>query len=159
MKGLIIALISLVIGTASADAEYGWIMCQPDSEVNIRSGPSKRSEVVAHGYVGDRVELDGKRKGQWVHCIIPCEYGEGWIREDFISFDPPEDLGSGICETTNDNVWARYSAGGKRRKRLKKGSVVTLYFTAAGWSVTSEGFIATRFLEEIPAEKGDDPGG
>ena len=131
-------------------------MCQPDSEVNIREKPSKKSDVVAHAYMGDEIKLDGQRSGKWRHCIIPCENGEGWIREDFLSLEAPEDLGSGICQTTEPNVWARYSAAGKPRKRLKKGTVVKLYITTAEWSVTSQGFVMTQFLEELPAE--DDSG-
>ena len=145
---MVVLIMLLLMGTAGAES-YGWVMCQPDSQVNIRGGPGQRYSVVAHRYAGDRVLLDGKKRGKWVHCVLSCESGEGWIRRDFLSLDEPEDVGSGIFITTVGRVNARYSAGGGIRKKLKEGTALTVSMVTAEWCVTSQGFIRTEFLMEV----------
>ena len=145
----VIMIIALLMGTAVAEETYGWVMCQPDSRVNIREKASRKAEIVAIGYMGDKILLDGKKHGKWVHCIIPCETGEGWIREDFLSIDEPEDVGTGVFVVTNNKTFARRSAGGSIRKTLNKGDTVTVYMLTVEWSVTSQGFMKTRYLCEV----------
>lgn len=144
-----IILILLLALTASAAAENGWIMCQPDSLVNIRENPRKTAAVVAYGYAGDEIELDGKSRGAWLHCIIPSETGEGWVRKDYVSLDEPEDIGSGVFETTLGSVRVRASAGGRVLRRIKKGATVTVSMVTTEWCVTNLGFIQTRCLMEV----------
>lgn len=148
MKRMVIALIALLLmGTAEAETTKGWVMCQPDSWVYIREKPSKKAPLAARGFMGFEVELDGRKSGKWVHCIVPCEYGEGWIREDFLSYCEPEEIGSENYKIRKNNTWARYSAGGRTRRKLQKGAKVKVYMKTAEWSVTSQGFIRTELLE------------
>ena len=124
-----------------------WVACQPDSFVNIREFPSKKAEVAARVEAGQMLETDGKKKGNWLHCFYLCEAGEGWIKEDFVFYDEPVILEHGNYEVTKDNVFARYSRGGRIRKKLMKGREVTVYLLGQEWSVTSQGFIKTEFLK------------
>lgn len=147
MRAMMVMLVILLMATAAAQAEsYGWVMCQPDSQVNIRQNPSKHSEIVAHAFAGDRITLTGRKKGKWLHCIYPCENGEGWIRRDYISEDEPEDIQTGIFQIIGDEVNVRYSAGGKIFRKLDYGTTVRVSMVTAEWSVTEYGFIQTRFL-------------
>jgi len=151
---VILAMLGLMAGTAQAAPEKpaeAWVMCQPDSSVNVRERPNKHSEVVCEAYAGDRITLDGKKQGRWYHCLIPCEAGEGWIRGDFLSFYEPEYWPEGRkFETTAGNLNARFSIRGNIRKRLGKGVTLTVYLCSEEWSVTSQGFIQTKFLMELP---------
>lgn len=157
MKRAIVLMILLAIlpGVVSAGGRKnepvsGWVLCQPDSKVNIREKPKKTAEVVAWGYAGDEIQLDGRKRGKWLHVIIPCETGEGWIRADYVSLDPPEDVGSGKFETLVNRVRVRASAGGRVIRRLKKGVTVTVSIVTAEWCVTNVGFIKTSCLMEVP---------
>lgn len=151
MKKLLAVLIVWLVIMGSVGAEsYGWVMCQPDSQVNIRARPKRGSEVVCVGFCGDRLELDGKRKGPWVHVIVPCESGEGWIHSGYLAIDDePDDVGSGIFITLKDKVNARACINGRIRKKLKKGTRLEVYLLTGEWSVTSEGFVKTEFLIEV----------
>lgn len=157
---LIAAIIMLTIlipclTRAEAPAE-AWVMCNPESEVNVRNRPNKHATVEAHVYAGQKLELSGKKRGRWYHCYVPCEAGEGWIREDYLSFTEPEVYEDGrTFETTCGNLFARYSIKGNRCAKLKKGVRVTVYLAADEWSVTSRGFIKTEFLCEVPEDEDD----
>lgn len=151
---VIVILAALLISTAAAEKPTeAWVMCQPDSQVNVRANPKNGSEVVAYAFPGDRIELSGKKKGRWYHCFISCEAGEGWIRSDFLSFYEPEIYPDGkVFVTTHGKLYARRSIGGTKRMTLKKGVKVTVYMMAAEWSVTDKGYIMTEFLEEVEAD-------
>lgn len=151
MRIMVTALLlwALLVTGAAAEKTSGWVMCQPDSMVNIREKPDKNSDVVAWGYMGDEITLDGRKKGKWLHVIIPCETGEGWIRSDYVSEDPPEDVGSGVFRVEKNNTFARTSAGGKIRLRMKAGKELTVHMVTALWCVTSEGFVRTECLIEV----------
>ena len=144
---VLITILCLVTGVCMAEEITNvWVACQPDSFVNIREFPSKKADVVARIEAGEMLETDGKKKGHWLHCFYPCETGEGWIKEDFVFYDEPVILEHGNYEVTKDNVIARYSKGGRIRKKLMKGRRVHVYLLGQDWSVTSQGFIKTEFL-------------
>ena len=148
-----LAMVFLLCGSAGAERKKNpteaWVMCQPDSEVNVREFPNRHAAEVARVFPGDRIELTGKKKGRWYHCTIPSENGEGWIRGDFLVFTEPEIYPEGkIFETTNGKLYARYSIRGNKRKTLKKGVKVTVYMMSEDWAITSQGFIMSKFLEE-----------
>ena len=144
---VLLMILAAFFGAAAAEETDGWIMCQPDSEVNIRRHPDMQSEVVAWGWMGQRITLDGKKSGKWLHCIGVGEYGEGWIRGDYVSLEEPEN--GGIYETTRNKVCVRASAGGKVIRRLSAGTRVTVHLWTSEWCVTDRGFISADFLQEV----------
>ena len=148
----IIALILLISSWAGADEGYkdAWVMCNPGSNVNVRSHPSKGGESIATVYAGDYIPLTGKKQGRWYQCDVPCEAGMGWIRGDYLAFDKPEQYLDGRkYRTTNGKVYARYSIRGNKCATLKKGATVTVLLKSSEWCVTDRGFIMTKFLEEV----------
>ena len=144
------ALALIPAGGTWAEESTGWIMCGPTGRVNIRERPSRKAEVVAWGYMGDEITLDGKKKGMWVHCILPCEAGEGWIRGDYLTTDEPEYPENGRFEVDHNKVRIRESAGGKVKGWAMDGDEVTVYQVTPEWCVTNRGFIKTRYLIQLP---------
>jgi len=150
----IMALIMIILMVFPAMAEgptEAWVMCQPKSEVSVRLSPNKHAEEVARTFPGQRIELDGRKVGRWYHCYLPCETGDGWIRGDHLSFTEPEIFEGGkLYVTTKKNLIARYSIKGNVfRKFKKKGVQVKVYLMADEWSVTSQGYIMTKYLEAV----------
>ena len=152
MKKLILLILSLLfIFPASAEKpEEAWVMCQPDSEVVVRMSANRHSEEVARAFPGDHLVLTGRKKGRWYEISYHCENNGGWVRGDFLSFSEPEIFEGGkTFVTTRGNLKARYSIRGNVRKKFKKKGVeVKVYLMADEWSVTSQGFIMTKYLEE-----------
>ncbi len=153
IRVLAIIILLVVVFSSAAAAEDGWVMCQPDSKVNVRARPDKISEIVGVAYAGDRIELTGKKSGLWLHCLLPCEAGEGWIRGDYVAGSEPVIIDGGAkYKTKMSNVLARYSMRRKKesvRKRLEKDVWVTVYLLGDEWCVTSQGYIMTDLLEAV----------
>lgn len=150
MKRLIALILSFLI-VFPACAEEVWVMCQPNSEVMVRLSPNKHSEQTGRVFAGDRLELTGRKSGRWYEAYVSNEYGRGWIRGDYLSFSEPEVFKDGKqFRTTVGKLVARFSIRGNIRRKFKSaGAIVTVYLMADEWSVTSEGFIMTEFLEEV----------
>ena len=148
LAALILSLIIVFPAYAETD-EYAWVMCQPNSELVVRRSANKHSEEVARVFPGDRLLLTGRKQGRWYEIELPCENGGGWVRGDFLSFSEPDVFEGGkTFVTTAGNLSARFSIRGNVRKKFKKKGVqVTVYLMADEWSVTSQGYIMTRFLE------------
>ena len=149
-KLLTIIILTLITITALAEAPTeAWVMCNLNSEVIVRAGPDKGTDEAARVYPGDRVELDGKKKGSWYHVILGCEAGEGWIRGDHLSFYEPEIFPDGkTYRTTKGKLVSRKSIGGQINRKFKKaGITVTVYMISEDWAVTSAGYIKSEFLE------------
>lgn len=127
-----------------------YVMCQPDSYVNIRARANKHSQEEGRLYVGDMVLVD-RQHGAWSHCVgLACEAGEGWVKTEFLDDWEPELFREGTkMVTVKDNVNARYSLNGKRRKLLRKGSKVTVWAISEDWAVTSQGMIMADLLGAV----------
>lgn len=158
MKRIAALVILALILCGVADAEKpteAWVMCQLNSTVNARTQANKHARAVCTMFAGDRVQLTGRKVGRWYHCIIPCENGEGWIRGDYLSFTEPEIFEDGKLFVTNSgNLFARFSIRGNIRVKLKKGAKLKVYLMAEEWSVTSQGFVMTKYLEEVETVAG-----
>lgn len=139
----------------AAELEEGWILCQPDSEVNVRARASKQSEVVGRCFLGDRVLID-RRTADWVHCVdLCCESGEGWVKASYVDEWEPEIYVQGVKAVTKaGKVNARYCIGGRVRKQLKKGVTVTVYAESEDYAVTNQGFIKPEYLERTVTSDG-----
>lgn len=142
------ALVGLVAGARAEDElEEVWILCQEDSYVNIRRSANKKAKPEGRAFCGDSFRTDGKKKNGFLHVYASIEAGEGWIFGGYIVWDRPDRLGGEawrIC--SNGRVAARRTVGGTRRKWLRDGEAVKVYWMAEEWSCTSQGFIKTRYL-------------
>jgi len=132
---------------AYAEEQECWVLCQPDSYVNARLSPSKRSMEIGRLECGDKIYTDGKVKNGYLHCYVGFEYGEGWVKKGYIVYSKP--YYPPVQETTiisNGRVNARKTINGDRRCWLKSGQKIKVYMMSDEWSVTNKGFVRTEFV-------------
>lgn len=133
--------------TASAeDLKTVWVLCNPESYVNIRSRASKHAEVSGYACCGDAFETDGKTRNGFLHVIAPVEAGEGWISEGYIVRSEPEQVCEAWTVSSEGRVAARAKVNGRRIRWMHDGDVVWVYGIAE-WAVTNRGFIRSEYLE------------
>lgn len=159
MKNLTIAaaLIGILIGAAIgsriiARAEdhltEAWVLCQPDSYINIRAKANSHSRNEGTLISGDRIWVDGKTKDGYAHCDnMTTEAGEGWVHAGYIVFDEPEIINRVCVIDSNGRVACRRTIDGDRRCWIVDGSEVYVYMAASDWAVTDKGFIRTKFID------------
>ena len=136
----------LMLVANRAWGEDGWIMCQPDSYVNVRAAPGKGGRVVGYLELGDAIQMDGRRNGYTHVTGISTEGGEGWVACGYIVTDAPQIETVAAWIDAEGRVACRRAIDGNRRKWLHQGDPMTLYASSAEWSVTSEGFIKTEYV-------------
>ena len=141
--GLILVLAAVF---ERAWGEDGWIMCQPDSYVNVRETPGKAGKVSGYLQLGDVIQTDGHRNGYTHVTGIGTEDGEGWVASGYIVTDAPQIETVEAWIDADGRVACRRAIGGNRRKWLHRGDALTLYASSAEWSVTSEGFVRTQYI-------------
>ena len=145
---IILSILALLIFTVIREAhgEDAWILCQPDSYVNIRSHPG-HGEKVGFLDLGQQVTLDGTRQAGYAHIInASTESGEGWVSAAYIVTDKPAVGTVRAWVDAPGRVACRRSIGGDRRKWLHGGDELVLYASSAEWSVTDQGFIRTEYV-------------
>lgn len=143
-------------GTAQAEKKRSpvWVLCQPDSYVNIRSKPNHRSQIEGYAYCGDRFETDWKTKGGYLHVYASVEAGEGWISKGYIVYEEPEAVNEAWIVESKGRLAARTTINGKRRKWLKPGTTVTVYYVAE-WAVTNVGFVDAGYIGPMERNEKD----
>lgn len=144
MKVLAILVAVLMVSTAAAETFNVWVLCQPDSFVYVREFPKKESRHAGFAQIGDKLTTDGQKRNGYLH--VDGFEGGGWIYAGFVTESPVtvEQTESEIV--SNGRVACRRYINGTRRRWLKNGQNLTVYARSAEWSVTSQGFIQTRFL-------------
>jgi hypothetical protein len=125
-----------------------WILCQPDSYVNARLNPKKKSIEIGRLECGDKIYTDGKIKNGFLHCYVGFEYGEGWVHKGYVVYDKPErPVFPDTTITSKGRVAARRTINGDRRCWLKDGQKIKVYMTSSEWSVTNKGFVKTEYID------------
>ena len=149
----VIALLTgILIGLISARADEGsitaYVICQPGDWVNARRSASRKSESLGMMECGDAVQLDGKTRNGYAHMVdAHLEEDEAWIHAGYVGFDRPEWVGKNM-RIAKKRVAARKYADGPVRVWLNKGDTVTVFWMSDEWSVTSRGFVMTKYLED-----------
>lgn len=137
------------IGSASAETvtEPRWVLCQPDSYMNIRETPNKHANISGWLFLGDRVETDGKKKNGFLHIVnASTETGDGWVAARYLMEVPPKvQTVCGVIECRG-RVAARIQPDGKRSRWMKPGDRVTIYAFGSEWTVTDRGFIRSEYV-------------
>ena len=139
------AMLAALVFSAAAYAETVYILCQPDSFVNVRVFPKRGADVAGRLELGDTVETDGTTRNGFLR-VYGFEAGEAWVNTGLVSWEP---VTVGTVEArgeSNGRVACRRSINGTRRKWLYNGAEVTIYASSDGWSITNRGFIQTRYL-------------
>lgn len=144
-----IAMILTLIATAAAvaDTESVWVMCQPDSYVNIREQADGKSPKAGYAECGDRFETDGKKRNGFLHVYAPVEAGEGWIHLGYIIWEEPEKVYETRHIESKGRVNARRTVDGTRRCWLRNGDEITVYWMGE-WAVTNKGFVKAEYIGE-----------
>ena len=145
---LLVMVMAVVSMTATAESELSevWVLCQPDSFVNVRMHPRKDSESIGRLELGDMGYTDGKSKNGFLHIMYPGLECDGWISKGFISRTTVfvEKIHAKIA--SRGKVRCRRSVNGTRRKWLKNGSEIIVFGYGDDWAVTDYGFIQVKFL-------------
>ena len=145
--------IACAVYTANAAAEDAityrcWVVCQPGSEVMIRSKPNKRAEIVGAAGSGERLWTDWEERNGWIHVVdVASETGEGWIFEGYVAFTEPEAVNDEMRISAKGRVACREWIGGKRTRWIRNGETVTVYWIADDVAVTDRGYIMSKYLE------------
>lgn len=133
---------------AVADSDGYFILCHPESFLNARFSPSKRGSLIGSLYCGDYVETDGQEKGGYIHCTnLTFETDEGWIYAGYLVDTQPEIREFTARIIASGRVACRNKVGGKRIRWAKPGLEVTVFAQTDEWSVTSKGYIQTKYLQ------------
>ena len=152
MKRIILVVLLLAFFAANygvAEEEGYFILCRPESVVNLRNKPSKSAMVVGWLTFGDYVKTDGKTKNGFVHVIdIPAEDPEGWVYAGFLVWDKPR-AETYKAQVYGGRVVARSCVDGKRLCVLREGCTVTVYARCNRWAVTNKGFVMCDWLIEV----------
>ena len=146
---LAIILICLKAGNAFTESSKVWVLCQPDSYVNIRARASSRSQKEGYALCGDSFETDGKSCNGFLHVYAGIEAGEGWINSGYIVWDEPKEVNRDAQIASRGRVALRRTISGKRRKWGHDGDTLKVFWESAEWSVTSQGFVKTEYLEAM----------
>lgn len=123
-----------------------WVLCQPDSYVNVRESARRNSAVIGRAYTGDRFETDGKCRDGFLHVYCSLEQDEGWIAIGYIVTDEPRPVNELWIVESNGRVACRKTIDGARRCWVVNGSTLTVYWMSDSWAVTDKGFIKSEFI-------------
>ena len=150
---LLVALVGVIVFTVAyvaraAETETRWIICQPDSFVNVRESPSRKGEKGGYLELGDAVETDGVKKNGYLHVIGITEAGEGWVKAAYAVSDKPVRETFQARISAKGRVAVRETPGGKRTRWLHNGMTLTVYAYSEEWAVTHMGFVQMQYLEE-----------
>ena len=147
MKKIIFIWLAIILLVSSAYADTVWVLCQPDSYVNIRQFPSKKHQASGRMECGWDAETNGKSQNGYLYLSsVGTEDGCGWINKGYIIYSEP------IVKTFDTNIYSKgrvacwRSIGGKRRCWIKPGAVITVYAVSEEWSITNKGFVRTKYL-------------
>lgn len=146
---LLVLIIDICCLTARGEIDECWVLCQPDSCVNIREKPKKTSTAFGEAECCDKYYTDGTIKNGYLHLVdLASETGDGWISNVYVIYDEP--YKPVIQERTiisPSRVAARRTMGGKRRIWLNDGDIIHVYAISDEWCVTNQGFIKTQFID------------
>lgn len=147
IAALVINIYCLTHAKADDDIEC-WVLCQPDSFVNVRMNPKKKSIEIGRLECGDMIYTDGKTKNGFLHVYrLNFELGEGWIHSGYIVYsEPHRPYSADVTINSNGRVAARRTINGKRRCWLKDGQDIKVFMVSDEWSVTNKGFVKTEYI-------------
>lgn len=147
LTGILIGSVIGLMATAEERLTEAWVLCQPDSWINIRARANSHSQNEGTLISGDRIWVDGLTENGYAHCDnMTTEAGEGWVHTGYIVFDEPKDIYR-ICKIrSNGRVACRRTIDGDRRCWVVNGSEVNIFQVAGDWAVTDKGFIQSKFI-------------
>ena len=147
---VMLALLWVVMMLATANCEEGfYVLCMPESNVNVRSKPKMNASVVGWVQFGSYVITDGKEKGGFIHVVdLAAETTEGWIYAGYLVDEEPRKE-KYKAEVWGGSVIVRDSVSGKRIGKLRDGQTVTVYAQTNRWCVTNRGYVMADWLRGV----------
>lgn len=124
-----------------------YVLCQPDSFLNVREFPKKTSNQIGYLMLGDKVTTDGVEKRGFLHIIGFGESGEGWVCKSYLVDNNPQVETVKAWIDSKGRVAVRTYPNGPRSRWMRDGEELILYAASDEWSVTNKGFIKTFYLE------------
>lgn len=148
----IIAIILLITavyaaGTALSEDYKVFILCNPESHVNVRRSPKNGSEKTGWVMFADAVLTDGKTKNGYLHVIGITEDGEGWIKAGYTVKDQPVKVKAWAAVSASGRVMSYRNAGKNRIGWVPLLAEMKVYALSDEWAVTSRGYIRRKYLE------------
>lgn len=151
MKKVIASIIcfSLIIAylTAVADDYKVFILCNPESHVNVREKPKNSSAKTGWIMFGDSVLTDGKTKNGYLHVLCITENGEGWIKAGYAIQDQPVKVSARAAVCASGRVMSYRNAGKNKLGWVPLLAEMAVYALSDEWAVTSRGYIRREYLE------------
>lgn len=155
--GIALALVAVLVivncaGAASQkQTTTAWVICQPGDWVYAREWPNRNGDGCGMLDTGYKVELDGKTKNGFAHCVdVALEQNECWVYAGYLVFDEPQWMnGAWYKIDANGRVAARKYIDGPRRCWVVRGSTVQVFWMSEEWAVTMKGFIRSEYLRAI----------
>lgn len=136
------------LGRAEEATADGWVMCHPFSYVNARSTPSTRQKSEGMLKTGYRLNLDGKTKNGYAHCVdMNLEITEGWVHLGYIVFDEPVwEEGKWYCVESNGRVATHKTMTSGVSGWLKPSTEIQVFWWSEEWCYTTRGYVQTKYL-------------
>ncbi len=138
----------LSVGMAEEDLVQAWVLCQPDSWINIRGSASKDGSYEGMLISGDEIWTDGRSRNGYIHCEnMTIEAGAGWVYEGYVVYSEPVAI-DGYCRIiSKGRVACRRTIDGTRRKWLKDGDMIFVYSASDEWALTDVGFVQCSYID------------
>ena len=163
MKRMIMLLMALILLCTVASAERiqeeVWVLCMPDSEVNVRERPKKTGEIFGGAMCGACMWTDNVKKNGYIHVLdLAAESDTGWISARYVVYDEPVEVNAVMEIRSDGRVACRRWINGKINSWIMNGDRLTVYWMSPSWAVTSRGYIRSEFLTEVVESDSELPG-
>lgn len=163
MKRMIMLLMALILLCTVASAERiqeeVWVLCMPDSEVNVRERPKKTGEIFGGAMCGACMWTDNVKKNGYLHVLdLAAESDTGWISARYVVYDEPVEVNAVMEIRSDGRVACRRWINGKINSWIMNGDRLTVYWMSPSWAVTSRGYIRSEFLTEVMESDSELPG-
>lgn len=163
MKRMIMLLMALIllctVSSAERIQEEVWVLCMPDSEVNVRERPKKTGEIFGGAMCGACMWTDNVKKNGYIHVLdLAAESDTGWISARYVVYDEPVEVNAVMEIRSDGRVACRRWINGKINSWIMNGDRLTVYWMSPSWAVTSRGYIRSEFLTEVVESDSELPG-
>ena len=163
MKRMIMLLMALILLCTVASAERiqeeVWVLCMPDSEVNVRERPKKTGQIFGGAMCGACMWTDNVKKNGYLHVLdLAAESDTGWISARYVVYDEPVEVNAVMEIRSDGRVACRRWINGKVNSWIMNGDRLTVYWMSPSWAVTSRGYIRSEFLTEVMESDSELPG-
>ncbi|MCE5342636.1 MAG: SH3 domain-containing protein [Eubacteriales bacterium] len=149
---MLILLLFCIVTSACADETTLYVLCEPGSEVNVRTTASTKSTTEGWLTLGDAVSVDEEKEDStgrdWFHCIdLSTEAGNGWVCAYYlVKTTVTIETYEGTVRA-DGRVAARRWPNGERKNWLKEGVELTVYAQTDEWAITNRGYVKVQFIE------------